>query len=296
MKKILLVISLSFLSLSVLAATKLRVLNAVKSPEFGLATGSKVELQANGQTIPATFIGRMPSHPKFGEEILLLNELNQKIIMVDARGLNAPVSRARMQTLVDTIDQAGETCAAYAIYHLFKQIHSIGRVGNGGLANIFAQEIGRMKFLEEAITTYYMGRTFNLKTILGKYGKRLGFTCRERKFTDVNKAIDFIFSTALRATPVIMEFDIGTEMVTSRNPIVDFETNEKPDPRLWIPRKRGERNVGGHAIVAAAAFLDKGKKKVMVLDSNWNEPRVWDLSKYLTTKTAIDEMIFHFCE
>ena len=68
------------------------------------------------------------------------------------------------------------------------------------------------------------------------------------------------------------------------------------DTRLWIPRKIGERNGGGHAIVAAAAFTSMGRRKVLVLDSNWSEPRVWDLDKYLGQKAAISEMVFHHCD
>jgi hypothetical protein len=92
-----------------------------------------------------------------------------------------------------------------------------------------------------------------------------------------------------------MEFWIGQKMLRSSYELMDFETQVEKDTRLWIPRRIGVRNGGGHAIVAAAAFTSKGRKKVLVLDSNWTEPRVWDLETYLGPETKISEMIFHNC-
>jgi hypothetical protein len=52
-----------------------------------------------------------------------------------------------------------------------------------------------------------------------------------------------------------------------------------------LPHKVGQRANNGHAIVAASAFVAKGRRKVLELDSDWSEPRVWDLDKYLGSKT-----------
>ena len=297
MNNILFLFALTF-SLSALAGLKLKVIKSVSSSDFALAIGSEVEFSDSEkqQTLPAVFLGRMPSHPHFGEEILLLNKKSGKVMMVDGKGRETSISRSRMQPLVSTIDQAGETCAAYAIYHFWLQLNEMGRMGNGELNKAVALEKGRMKLLEESIISYYFSRTFRLHNSLKKFGERFGFNCKERIFQDTDKARSFIFENARNAIPVIIEFNIGAEMVTTANPLIDYETNEKPDPRLWIPRKRGEKNVAGHVVVAAGAFTDKAKNKVMILDSNWNEPRIWDLNDYITLKTAIKEMVFHKCE
>src|SRR5690606_2686701 len=127
-------------------------------------------------------------------------------------------------------------------------------------------------FLEESISRYYLGRSPDLKPIMKTFGERFGFKCKEKIFDDSKQAVEFVFSETLLARPVIMEFNIGKDMITSTYELEDFETKVEMDPRLWIPRKTGQRNSGGHAIVAAAAFMSKGRKKVLILDSNWTEP------------------------
>jgi hypothetical protein len=67
------------------------------------------------------------------------------------------------------------------------------------------------------------------------------------------------------------------------------------DGRLWLPRKTGERNSGGHSVVAVAAFEALGKKRLLMLDSDWAEPRIWDLELALGGRTDIGAIEFHSC-
>jgi hypothetical protein len=150
--------------------------------------------------------------------------------------------------------------------------------------------------LEESITRYYLSRNFNLHSSLRYFAQRFNYKCHERIFKDGKQASDYILARTSQFRPVIMEFNIGPDMVTTPHALIEFDTGAEKDDRLWIPRRIGERNVGGHAIVAAASFSINQKIKFLVLDSNWNEPRVWDAESYLQGKTAITEMIFHSCD
>lgn len=277
---------------------RMKVVRAVKSANFEIGIGSQVELnfvQSNkvGQAI---FLGRMLGHEQFKDEMFFLDERKTRIYMVDTKSIRTTATKSRAQNLISTIDQAGETCAAYALYHFWIQSAAVGLKGNGTLYPVATSQMSRMKLLEESITRYYMGRSFDIKPIMKEFGSRFGFTCKERKFTTTAPAMDYVFTQASMGRPVIMEFYIGNQMVTSDFEIQDYETKVELDPRLWTPRRIGIRNAGGHAIVAAGAFISQGRRKLMVLDSNWNEPRVWDVENYLGGKTAISEMIFHHCE
>jgi hypothetical protein len=153
----------------------------------------------------------------------------------------------------------------------------------------------RLQFIEEIIDLYYLQNKLNITTLMKNFGKRFGFVCKSNPFTDPKKAADFIFNKTSEGKPVLIDFNIGPDMVTSTYDLNDYETVSGRDARLWVPRKVGQRNAGGHVIVAAAAFVSKGKKKILVLDSDWAEPRVWDLERYLSKKAAVKEMGFHTC-
>lgn len=273
------------------ADVNLKIINQIKHDKFLLGIGSQVQIN-NTESI---FVGRMIGHEELGGEILFMNPKSGKISMVDSENLKSPIPKSKMQSLISTVDQAGETCAAYGIYHFWKQIHLMGYKGSEEFQKIFSQEKERMKLLETSIIEYYLSKTYRIKSVLGKMGKRFAFNCRERVFDQSSKAIDFVYSIAVKGNPVVMEFNIGSEMEETENDLVDFETNLETESWLWGPRKIGVRNKGGHVVVAAAAFTHKNQKKLMVLDSNWNEPRVWDMERFLSGKTAIKEMIFHVC-
>lgn len=298
MKWTILLLFLFCSSLAFAEQVKLKIISAIKDARYDLGIGSKVELTFVEKNAKKEFLfmGKMLGHPDFGDEILFLDEKDTRILMVDIENMSAYFLKTRMQNIISSVDQAGETCAAYALYHFWQQTDAAGFKGNNELGPVMSKERSRMKFLEESITSYYLGRSANLKPIMKKFGERFGFKCKEKIFTETAKATDYVYNLAAFGKPVIMEFFLGKEMVISDFEIEDYESSTEMDTRLWIPRKIGERSGGGHAIVAAAAFTSMGRRKVLVLDSNWTEPRVWDLDKYLGEKAAIGEMIFHNCE
>lgn len=298
MRKIFFVL-LSFSTTIHAEVASLKVIRELQTINADLAIGSKIELQfkSGNPKVTGTFLGRMINNPDYGDEILFLAEKKNEVQMIDTDSVKTSFPKDSLQSIVSPNIQSGDTCAAYAIYHYWQQTHEFGFPGNGVLSQSFSTERSRMQVLEEAITRYYMGRaSADLQSSLKKFGDTYGFKCKEKVFVESADAIEFVYKRASEGKPVLMEFFIGPTMADSEFMLIDFETNSAMDNRLWVPRKVGQRNSGGHALVAVGGFIQNGKRFVLVLDSNWTEPRLWDLDEYLGGKTAIKEMIFHGCD
>lgn len=294
MKTILL---LSFLSFSVFAQeVTVKVTDRLKHPNFELAIGSRVQLDYKTKNIQkdAIFLGRMVDQEKNTMEFLFLDEKKTRISMIDPENIDG-FRKSRTQPVISPIDQIGSTCAAYGFFHFWNQSYVSGFKSTEELAVTMESDRRRMQFLEETIDAYYIQNKTNITTLMKKYGKRFGFSCKNNPFTDSKKAAAFLFEKASSGSPIMIDFNIGSDMVSSTYEVTDYETPVSRDPRLWIPRKVGQRTSSGHVIVAAGAFVSKGKKKLLILDSNWTEPRVWDLDKYIASKAAVKEMGFHTC-
>lgn len=289
---------IGLISFSALAQeVSVKVTNRIKNPLFDLGIGSSVEMTySSGKSVKdALFVGKLVDQENDTIEYLFLDLKKTRISMIDPSNVEG-FRKTRAQAIVKPIDQKGSTCAAYGFFHFWNQTFAVGIKGNTELNDTMNSDRRRLQFVEEAIDIYYLQNKTNITTIMKNYGKRFGFTCKNNKFTDPKKAADFIFERTSQGKPVLLDYNIGPDMVTSSYEVIDFEKPLSPDPRLWVPRQRGERNSGGHVIVAAAAFVANGKPKVMVVDSDWSEPRVWDLEKYFAKKTAVSEMGFHTCD
>ncbi len=292
LKFVLFLISFSALAQEV----NVKVLSRIKHSHFDLGIGSLVELdfKTSRQIKKAIFLGRMINQDGETIEFLFLDEMKTRIMMFDPDNVSG-FRKSTSQAIISPIDQVGSTCTAYGFFHFWEQMYEAGFKGSEELASTMESDRRRMQFLEEAIDLYYIQNKFNITSHMKNYGKRYGFKCKNNPFKDPSLAADFIFKTTSEGRPVLIDFNIGSEMVASSYEINDYENPVGRDPRLWIPRRVGERTSSGHVIVAAAAFISKGRKKVLVLDSNWTEPRVWDLKKYVSSRAAVKEMGFHTC-
>lgn len=288
----------SFFTLSAFAQeVNLKVISAVKHANFDLGIGSKVELdfKTKNEKKAAIFLGRMVDQDEKTVEFLFLDEKKTRITMIDPSNIEG-FRKSRAQAIISPIDQMGSTCAAYGFFHFWNQMYVSDFKSTDALPETMDSDRKRMQFLEEAIDLYYIQNKINITTLMKNYGKRFGFTCKSNPQTDAKKAAEFLFNKASEGKPILIDFNIGSDMVSSSYEVTDYETPVSRDPRLWVPRKVGQRASSGHVIVAAGAFISKGKKKLLVLDSNWTEPRVWDLDKYIAGKAAVKEMGFHTCD
>ncbi|MFP5386856.1 MAG: hypothetical protein ACLGHN_12300 [Bacteriovoracia bacterium] len=279
------------------AEVTLKVLSAVKHSHYDVGIGSRVELDFKTRNIKkqAIFLGRMIDQDNKTVEFLFLDEGKTRISMINPDNIRG-IRKSRTQPIISPIDQMGNTCAAYGFFHFWNQMYVSAFKSITELPMTMESDRRRMQFLEEAIDLYYLQNKTNITSLMKRYGKRFGFTCKNNPFKDSRKAADFLFNKALEGKPILIDFNIGSDMVSSSYEVTDYETPVSRDPRLWIPRKVGQRTTSGHVIVGAGAFISKGKKKLLVLDSNWTEPRVWDLDRYIRSRAAVKEMGFHTCE
>lgn len=204
------------------------------------------------------------------------------------------------QTVIDPYIQVGSTCTGYAINGFLHQTNLANFQGTGFLREELKSEEGRSQLLAHAINEYYLtpAHRYSIRGILDGYGKKYGFKCKMLKTDSFPEAKDFILKHLKSGLPVVVSFNIGREMVNSAFPLEMFEkSNVVVDERLWIPRRVGERNNGGHTIVASGSFEVAGKTYLTMLDSDWSEPRIWDLDLYLNhEKTALNEVEFITCK
>jgi hypothetical protein len=290
---------LLFVSLSALAQeVTVKVLERKSHQNFSIGVGSKVELTFSRErtTKQAIFLGRMVDQNKKNIEFMFLDEQKTRILLISPENVEG-LNKASTQPIIRPIDQKGSTCTAYAFLHFWDQIYMSKFKSTQQLIDVMSSDRGRMQYLEVAIEKYYINNRTNITTLIKEDGKDFGFTCKNNPFTDSKQAAEFIFQKTSEGRPVMIDFNIGgSDMVTSSYELTDYEKPLTMDRRLWIPRKVGQRTTSGHTIVAAAGFISKGKKKVLVLDSDWSEPRVWDLQRYIAQKAAVKEMGFHTCE
>lgn len=276
----------------------IKTVEAKKNERVSLLIGSKIEMSADGKrTIPsAQFLGRMVMQDGRAQEFLVLDESHKRVLLIDYKNIEMKSGKTKSQAILSPIDQVGGTCAAYAFMHFWQQMYWSGFKGTKDFDFMMSDERERLKLFEESLGRYYMDRRVTANSLMSSYGKRFGFRCKSYKFDNAKKAADYVFEKTSKGRPVVIEFNIGgDDMVDSDYVLQDYESRKKMDPRLWIPQQKGQKLSSGHSIVGAAAFVSNGKRKILVLDSNWTEPRVWDLDSYIGPKTLMNELGFYSC-
>lgn len=266
---------------------------------FPVGIGSTVNLSSDDSKIagPAVFLGNAVRADGTSTYQMYLNKNSQKAFYIESSNFNHIDSK--FQTVLDPIEQAGGTCTGYAIYDFLQQTNLSGFEGSGELAKVLSNEEGRTNLLVDSVNQYYLVTQHrnSISGIVNGYGKKFGFTCKSFKTDSFEKAKAKILPQLKLGLPIIFSFNIGPNMVKAPFPIemVD-QKNSELDNRLWVPRKTGERNSGGHSIVAAGSFEMNNKTYLVMVDSDWSEPRIWDMELFLNNKTAIDEVEFISCK
>jgi hypothetical protein len=266
---------------------------------YSVATGSSITLEVPGQNTPrpGLFLGRAVKPNGELDSYLLLDQRTMNVLYAPPSSVQI-VDRG-LENILDPYAQAGGTCTGYAIDHFLIQTELSGFRGNGTLAKTLSTEEGRSGLLADAINQYYLvlQHRFSIRGILDLYGKRFGFKCQDKTFTRAAFARSYLEQALAKGTPVLISFNIGTQMKTSPFDlrVIKGASYSHLDRRLWVPRKVGERNGGGHSIVATSIFQFNGKSEVIVADSDWSEPRIWDIADYLDDQTAIQEVEFITC-
>jgi hypothetical protein len=276
-----------------------KVTSPVAHGDSKVGVGSELSLTFGGESgaHAGVFLGKLVQPSGAFSNYLLLDDTDSTVYLTNQN--DASFGTDSLQTVLRQYDQVDGTCTGYAIDHLMQQMFWSGFSGNGTLKTTLSTEEGRTQLLVSSIDAYYLATQHrnSLNTILnGDFGKQYGFTCPKRMFEDPAKAIAFMNQKMKKGLPVLVSFYIGPNMVESDIKIKDYETGVVDDNRLWVPRQIGERNSGGHSVVAVSAFQSQGKTKLLMLDSDWTSPRVWDLEAYLGGNVAISEIEFYACD
>ena len=264
-----------------------------------VGVGSIITLKIPGQTgsHAGVFLGKMQNPDGSSAQDMVLDTDQKRVYMADEKDIT--FSETSLQPILRQYDQVGGTCTGYAIDHFLQEMIIAGADGNGTLKTALETEKGRTQLLVDTINQYYLvtQHRFSLNGILDMYGKQYGYHCEKKMFQDSTSAINYVEASLKTGLPVFVSFYIGPDMTNSPYSIKDYSNNTPLlDRRLWTPRKTGDRNSGGHSVVAIAAFEANQKRKLLMLDSDWSEPRIWDIDDYLGNTTAIAEMEFYNCK
>jgi hypothetical protein len=280
----------------------LSVARPVAVGSYDVGVGSLVRIQSQDQRIngDAIFLGNATRPDGSSSFQMLLNLKSNKVFYVDSANFQSfNTFESQLQRILDPYEQAGGTCTGYAMFHFMAQTNLTGSGSNNELAREMSTEDSRSKLLVDTIQQYYMmaQHRYSINGILNGFGKRFGFSCKKLNTANYAEAKTKILAQLGAGLPVLVSFTLGPNMVQGPFNIEFTDVkNGVVDNRLWIPRKIGERNAGGHSIVAAASFVKNNRTYLVMIDSDWSEPRIWDMDSFLNTKTALDEVDFVFCK
>ncbi len=288
-----------FYALSALAISPIQVHLDQKIPQgaYQVGVGSPLTMKVgSAKSVAGTFLGAVINPDGTFSKYMLMDSEHSQVYFANQENVKLP--KESYQLLLKPYDQVGGTCTGYAIDHYFQQMYWSGFKGNGNLKNELSTEKGRTQLLVDSINEYYLvlQHRYSLKGVMNKIASRFAFKCKSKSFADVHQAVQFVQDQTKVGTPVMVSFSIGSNMVDAPFQLRDYETKSELDNRLWVPRKKGERNGGGHTIVAAASFEVRGRSAWLMLDSDWSEPRIWDVNAYFTEKTVMDEIEFITCQ
>lgn len=290
---------LFFTNLLVAAEISISVEKAKATASFDLAVGSEVTIESPipEQAGPAIYMGKatMPNGTESFQ--MFLNKSQNKFLFFKPSDID--MGSLKTQSILNPYEQAGGTCTGYAIFGFLAQTHMAGFKGSGVLAKKLSDEKGRTTLLVDNINEYYLTpqHRYSIQGILNKYGRDFGFSCKTYKYETYERLKSRIVGQLNSGMPVLVSFNIGPNMYPSPFELKLVNDSASIDQRLWLPRKEGERNSGGHTVVAAASFEYNQKSYLIMLDSDWTEPRVWDMEAFLNDpKTATNEIELTVCK
>lgn len=270
--------------------------------EFGIGSRMKIKID-NGNTAEGVFLGRFIETKSFktsnfafydyeAGKVYLIEESKMKIRFGDEE-----IPNKKIQPIIESNDQEGESCAAYAITYFLKQLKLNGFVGTGKLGEKLKTSAGAEDLMAIAMNDYYMSKGANFEGVFKKLADDYGLNCHELKYKDPAGFVKAIKSAITKGSPVIIEFNIGPYMITTDHQWVDLNEKFGKDRRLWIPRAVGEKNTGGHAVVAREFFTSpSGREKLLIGDSDWGKRAViWDIENYILDRKNSSKMQAHVC-
>jgi len=301
--KTFIVIFFSFLALNLLAETpqkwSVRVSKNQSNAAFAVGIGSEIILKAPGtqQESPGVLLGQLLNHDGSVHSLMVYESGRKTVEYIPSTDIEQiPVG---LQNVLKLYQQQGGTCTGYALDDFLLQTQMSGFVGTRKLRDQLTTEEGRTELLADAINQYYLvlQHQFSIDGILNQYGKTYGFSCAKNGFEDAASAHEFILNSLKTGFPVLLSFEVGTKMYNGPFELQQMVAQVPADDnRLWLPRQKGERDGGGHSVVATGSFNLEGKDYLVMLDSDWDLPRVWDLDQAIQDHSALRELEIYTCQ
>ncbi len=276
---------------TLLRAQKLDLLEPSQIPAFDLSIGNKIRL--SNTATPVTFLGLMThNHDRKDKVIIFSPPYEVHFYNLDQLQMKP---RLKLQKVVTPMDQATNTCSAYALYNFWHQ-QSLSENSSSTLHQSFSSERERMQFLEKALYGYYVENITDMDRLLNRFERLFQKRCKVSQFATVEEGKKFLSEHDYQSSPLLTEFWIGKQdMFVSPLTYHDVASRTELDPRQWVPRLVGERKRSGHMVVIVQEIKITDKTFLLVLDSNWTQPRLWDKEHFFQAKTAIKDMLFHVC-
>jgi hypothetical protein len=269
-----------------------RVLEPIPFFNGSVDIGSKVHIVPGGGRAPfnATFIGRSVTvngkeyYAFFKEgsssEIFVIPPTDS--IRIESMNGQALTSKSFRST-VHSINQVGETCAAYSVFNCFRQLQIHGKQGNGNLNTKLRDEVERVSFLTGLINDLYIEArgSSNLEKVIQNKAAEHGFEVTNipgmsRKFKQ------WMIESLEKGQPVVLRYNHGRDVQEMPYSIVELahQNGKTYAQTLWLPVKPGEASTGGHAVLATGYFEHHGEHYVIISDPNFAHPRLWNVNLF----------------
>ncbi len=275
--------------------------------QVGVGKGKPFEGQFLGRLVKKNGISQdlMFYHPS-EKRIYLLNLENLKLVDSEGRKLR----HSAFQPILDPVEQADEICMGHVGEHLFHQLHLNGHSSEWSekLAKQLADEEKRTLLFGSLSNAYYATpkNNSNFGLVMRKKAREFDLDCttvemkkpptKELREAKSAQYISKIKSVLDQGYPVAVEYFIGPEMKNKPIRVVDVDRPTRSDGRLWLPRATGERAYSGHGALIVGYFMPpNGREQFLILDSNWTEPRLFDVEDDVRQRMFSSGMLMHYC-
>jgi hypothetical protein len=208
-----------------------------------------------------------------------IHYIPQSLVVVNETGTARTLGVSELEPVVRSINQEGGTCASYAMFNCFHQLYASNRLGNGMMVHHMENEASRQRFYTKNIMRYY-GSASHVGAE-SDVAKALGYVTKSFKTSSPKALAESLSQASAGGWPSLLRFDVGKEMAQTSYEIFNHETQEVASRKLWLPTRDG-RSSGGHQIMALRLFIEASPAKtpwLVVVDSNWQAPRLWRVSE-----------------
>jgi hypothetical protein len=258
------------------------------SKKYALPQGASVRLREEGteNAWDMVFIGRTFRLDRSTQDFAFFESKTSMVHFFDAKKIRietlgedgSGTSYGKIAPLVRSRNQQGNTCAAYAIFNCFRQLHELGHTGNGNLAVVLADEGDRQDFLAALINELYIVATQGreMAATVRQSAHRLGFSAEEVMGPTLPGTV---LGDLEQGRPVLLRFDCGQTQCELPYRVLDHSEGQRLSTQLWQPRKGREPTPGGHAILLSGVFsAADGTRWIVAHDPNFQAPRLWPVA------------------